>query len=726
MKREITGLFLFCLAVFTFIGFFSYSPSDPSFNNAVSVFKTYNKVGIIGSYFCGSLYDFFGLGALWIPLFFLLKSYALFKNADFFLKGSLGFFGSLILVITTGILFIPFSSFFNIPSYPFISGFILSFLQKYLNQTGALIVVVFLFLTGIIITTGFRLVHFMFFVKAFAGCTKKIFKKIKNYLLSLKFRKKSEKITVVKKTQKKSKIKIKEPSVKPVSEDKKISLPEVKQKSLPKKETKEKFKKPEKGVLVPYSFLNEPMLTDTDDSKEDAQQKAELLVAKLTDFGIQGEVVSISKGPVVTTFEYKPAPGVKISKIANLADDLALALKALSIRIVAPIPGKSVIGIELPNKIRNSVYSKEILETEQFMKSSSMLSIGLGKDIEGVPVVVTLEKMPHLLIAGATGAGKSVCLNMMITSFLYKASPKDLKMIMIDPKRIELSVYQGIPHLITPVVTDMKLAKNVLFWAVREMERRYELLAEEKCRNLAQYNAKIEKKLNDNKNPDEQEDSAAEKLPFLVIIIDELADLMMVASKDIETALIRLAQMARAAGIHMIIATQRPSVDVLTGIIKANFPTRIAFKVSSKVDSRTILDTNGAEKLLGKGDMLFMPPGIAGMQRIHGAFISEDELEKVIEYVCEMGEPEYLDEIVEEENNSFENVFGGGDDDSGSDDKKYMEAVKLVREKRKASISMIQRHLRIGFNRAARMVEQMEEEGIVAPAKGSKPREVID
>jgi S-DNA-T family DNA segregation ATPase FtsK/SpoIIIE len=526
----------------------------------------------------------------------------------------------------------------------------------------------------------------------------------------------------------------------------KLTIPEISENKIHKpqpvlKISKEKTKlkslstfKPDKGVFVPYSFLEMPLNSENTESSTEVEKKSEILVNKLLDFGINGEVVSVLRGPVVTTFEFKPAPGVKISRIANLSDDLALVLKALSIRIVAPVPGKSVIGIEVPNKNRSSVYSREILETDEFINSSSPLSIGLGKDIEGTPIVVTLEKMPHLLIAGATGAGKSVCLNMMITSFLFKASPEDVKMLMIDPKRIELSVYEGIPHLLAPVVTDMKKAKNVLFWAVREMERRYELLAREKCRNIEQYNSKIFKKINSLKNndsdnvSDDESEEIYEKLPFIVIIIDELADLMMVSSKEIETALIRLAQMARASGIHMIIATQRPSVDVLTGIIKANFPTRIAFKVSSKVDSRTILDSNGAEKLLGKGDMLFLPPGVAGITRIHGAFISEDELEKVIKFISDSAEPDYLDELVNSDLQSFEDVFGSesNDESSDEDDRKYLEAVNLVREKKKVSISMVQRHLRIGFNRAARMIEQMEKDGIVSQGDGSKPREVIN
>ncbi|MDY0132522.1 MAG: DNA translocase FtsK 4TM domain-containing protein [Desulforegulaceae bacterium] len=721
MKREIAGLFLFFLSVFILLGFLSYSPYDPSFNNSVFSIKIKNYVGIAGAFFCGSLFDFFGLGALFIPVFLFIKSFSMF-NKDFkFLSTPISLFGSFILVVSSGSLFIGFNSFLKIPDYPIFCGFLKAFLEKYLNSAGSLIFLIFLFLTGILITTGLSAKIFLYIPVFFAKVLFYIKKWGFSFTLFLK-----EKLKFKKKP------KINHPIVSPKTNSPKK---EVQKKSLPKtinkkeKSDKNKSFTLEKGVLLPYSFLEKVENIDNLESASEVEKKSEILVKKLLDFGINGAVVNVLRGPVVTTFEFKPAPGVKISKISNLADDLALVLKAMSIRIVAPVPGKSVIGIEVPNKNRSSVSSREILQTKEFIESSSPLSIGLGKDIEGTPVVVTLEKMPHLLIAGATGAGKSVCLNMMITSFLYKSSPEHVKMLMIDPKRIELSVYEGIPHLLAPVVTDMKKAKNVLFWAVREMERRYELLALEKARNIGQYNLKIQKKIEDEKNKikNEKSDKVYEKLPFIVIIIDELADLMMVSSKEIEFALIRLAQMARASGIHMIIATQRPSVDVLTGIIKANFPTRIAFKVSSKVDSRTILDANGAEKLLGQGDMLFLPPGVSGIRRIHGSFISDNELEKVIEFICDSGEPEYNEEIINSDLETSENVFGGGlNEASNDDDKKYMEAVKLVREKKKVSISMVQRHLRIGFNRAARMIEQMEKDGIVSKGDGSKPREVIN
>jgi S-DNA-T family DNA segregation ATPase FtsK/SpoIIIE len=463
--------------------------------------------------------------------------------------------------------------------------------------------------------------------------------------------------------------------------------------------------------LPPISFLTtEPSTEDTTDP-EHLKAQAERLKKKLSDFGINGEVVKIAPGPVITTFEYRPAAGIKISRIVNLSDDLALALSALSIRIVAPIPGRDVIGIELPNDRRKTVYLKDIVDSGEFFRAKSKLSLCLGKDIIGNPVTTALDKMPHLLIAGATGTGKSVALNAMITSILYKATPNEVKFIMIDPKRIELSFYNDIPHLITPVVTDMKKATNALFWAVKEMEKRYDLLAENKVKNIRQYNREV--------HYGRLADTGCAPLPFIVIIIDELADLMMVSSRDVEVALARLAQMARAAGIHLVLATQRPSVDVLTGVIKANFPTRISFQVSSKIDSRTIIDSNGAENLLGNGDMLFLPPGTAKLARIHGAYISEEELTQVISFLKQQSSPDYIEDVTQV------GVEQASDMDKDDYDERYDEAVALVTKTRQASISAVQRHMRIGYNRAARMIETMEKEGIVGPPDGAKPREVL-
>ncbi|MBU0680214.1 MAG: DNA translocase FtsK 4TM domain-containing protein [Proteobacteria bacterium] len=456
--------------------------------------------------------------------------------------------------------------------------------------------------------------------------------------------------------------------------------------------------------LPTLALLDKPSNEEVFVDKEHYLSVSMLLEAKLDEFGVRGKVTGISPGPVVTTYEFEPAAGVKINKVVNLADDLALVLKAESVRVVGSIPGKAALGIEIPNPIRKIVYVRDIMSTPRFQQARSMLTLGLGMDVIGNPVTADLARMPHLLIAGATGAGKSVAINTIICSILMRATPDEVRLLMVDPKRIELSSYEGIPHLLHPVVVDPKMASRALQWAVKEMERRYTLMEQERVKSFASYN-----------------DSAEEKLPLIVIIIDELADLMMVSSKDVEGSVARLAQMARAAGMHLILATQRPSVDVLTGLIKANFPTRMSFKVSSKIDSRTILDASGAEHLLGNGDMLFLPPGTARLQRIHGAYISEKETERIVEFLKSQGSATYDESMLK----SVEDEPGISGLDGEDYDEKYDEAVAIVCESGQASISAVQRRLRIGYNRAARIIETMEREGIVGPADGAKPREVL-
>jgi len=474
----------------------------------------------------------------------------------------------------------------------------------------------------------------------------------------------------------------------------------------PIRERKRSPKPARKGQyrLPPLSLLDRYAEEDVELSREHYYEVSATLTAKLQDFGVQGTVAGISPGPVVTTYEFSPAPGVKINRIVTLADDLAMVLRVDRVRIVGSIPGKAAIGIEIPNPVRKTVFLRDILTTPEYQEAPSFLTLALGFDVIGQPVVANLARMPHLLIAGATGAGKSVAINAFIASILFRATPQEVRLLMIDPKRIELSVYDDIPHLLHPVVVEAKMASRALQWAVREMERRYRLLEERRVKSFASYNQVAE-----------------EKLPSIVIIVDELADLMMVASKDVETSIARLAQMARAAGMHIILATQRPSVDVLTGLIKANFPTRISFKVSSKVDSRTILDGSGAEHLLGMGDMLFLPPGAAKLQRIHGAFISEQETDRLVAYLKTQGLADYDESVLQGIEETAESVDGEGEEY----DEKYDEAVAVVTETGQASISMVQRRLRVGYNRAARMIEIMEKEGIVGPADGSRPREVL-
>jgi len=537
------------------------------------------------------------------------------------------------------------------------------------------------------------------------------------------------------------------------------------------------FDRPERSALDKEVFLS----------------TAEKLRAKLADFGIVGEVVEIRPGPVVTMYEFLPGPGIKVSKIAALADDLAMAMEAMRVRIVAPIPGKGVVGIEVPNRDRETVFLKEIVEQDVFQRSSSKLTMALGKDIEGMPYVLDLAKAPHVLAAGTTGSGKSVAVNSMVMSILLKATPEEVRFIMVDPKMLELSVYEGIPHLLLPVVTDPKKAALALRWAVEEMERRYQLLSEAGVRNIAGYNKLVEsakgdarvllerkretpkpKKAasllvvdvgegeseeealarakeeslgvpspfaaaedprasleSDTDAPSESETPAEaaveekpkelKKLPYLVVIIDELADLMMVASREVETYIARLAQMARAAGIHLLVATQRPSTDVVTGVIKANFPTRISFMLRSKPDSMTILGTVGAESLLGMGDMLLMPPTSANMVRVHGAYVSEHEIKRAVDHLKAQGKPVYDESILRPRE---EDLADAGAEDELSDEL-YDQALAVVSEMRQVSISMLQRKMRIGYNRAARMIERMERDGVVGPADGAKPREVL-
>lgn len=453
------------------------------------------------------------------------------------------------------------------------------------------------------------------------------------------------------------------------------------------------------------------------------EEKGRNLMTCLKDFGILGELVGITPGPVVTMFEVRPAPGVRVSRIANLSDDIALALKAVAVRIQAPVPGTDTVGIEIPNAMRETVCLKEMLGSELFRQAKSLLTLALGKDIAGNPFIADLATMPHLLVAGATGAGKSVGINSIILSLIYKARPDQVKLLLMDPKRVEMAIYADLPHLVHPVVTEMQLAKNALEWAVSEMEQRYNAIARAGVRNISDYNAKFDSWKG---NPPEGLEDL-ERMPYLVIIIDELADLMLVAAKEVETSIVRLAQLARAAGIHLILATQRPSVDVVTGLIKANFPCRISFQVTSKHDSRTILDTAGAEQLLGRGDMLFKPPG-GKFRRMHGAFVNDKNVNAVVEYWKRQSKPEYHVDFSDWAPEGAATGVLGGNGGGGGDvaaDPLYHESVEFVRQQGKASISLIQRKFRIGFNKAARYVEQMEQDGIIGPADGSKPRVVI-
>jgi S-DNA-T family DNA segregation ATPase FtsK/SpoIIIE len=512
----------------------------------------------------------------------------------------------------------------------------------------------------------------------------------------------------------------------------------------PEEDTLAPINKPKPGQqnvsepTPPLNLLSQPVIDQGGYSKAQLESMSAQVEMLLRDFGIGVRVAAVQPGPVITCFELDLAPGTKVSQISNLAKDLARGLSVLSVRVVEVVPGKSVVGLEIPNENREIVYLREILESPIYDKASSPMTLALGKDIGGHPVFANLGKMPHLLVAGTTGSGKSVAINAMLLSLLYKATPKEVRLILVDPKMLELSIYEDIPHLLAPVVTDMGEAANALRWCVAEMERRYQLMAALKVRNITGFNRKVSEAdaagaaiADPLYKPEDQFDPTApaptlEPLPFIVVVIDELADMMMIVGKKVEELIARLAQKARAAGIHLILATQRPSVDVITGLIKANIPTRIAFQVSSKVDSRTILDQMGAEQLLGYGDMLYLPPGTGLPKRVHGAFVDDHEVQNVVNHLRGVAEPDYVEEVLEEPSEPLAG-FSGPSEGAGGDesDPFYDQAVRIVTESRRASISSVQRRLKIGYNRAARMIEEMEAAGIVSPPQSNGNREVL-
>ncbi|MFH2011380.1 MAG: DNA translocase FtsK 4TM domain-containing protein [Pseudomonadota bacterium] len=726
--REIFGLIIFALTIFITSSLISYDPTDPSFNHyAPNVTKVNNLWGIVGAYLSDALLQIFGLASYLFSIILFVVSFRLFvkKEFKFNLYKFINFF--LLLLSTTGILSIIVSRIIFLDQ-PIITGgavggVLVSELVRYFNKMGAYTLLILVFISSLMLSTN---LSFVWFANKVKGLLTNILGFIKS--TSILYRGKFKRSRVKPSTVKKKDVPLN--SKTPVIID---SLGKNQDKIGRKAPIQEEFDLPRpKGTykLPLLSLLEDQEQKTAKVDRESLIMNSKILEKKLSDFGVEGRVTEVSPGPVITMYEYEPAPGIKINRIANLSDDLALALSAISVRIVAPIPGKSVVGIEIPNSVREAVFFKDIVSQDAYQKATSKLTIVLGKDIFGNPIVTDLAKMPHLLIAGATGTGKSISVNSMICSLLYKANPEEVKMIMIDPKRLELSAYDGIPHLLNPVVTEPKQAAIVLKWLVEEMERRYRLLAEKGVRNIDRYNQKLESESTsatrivvDRKEApllDEESESKErhKKLPYITVIIDELADLMMISTKEVEESIARLAQMARAAGIHLIVATQRPSVDVLTGIIKVNFPARISFQVSSKIDSRTILDANGAEDLLGSGDMLFLLPGTSKLQRIHGAYLSEREIKKIVAFIKDQSSPAYNEAILEPR----------GDIYSKTDyeyDEKYDEAVELVANARQASISMIQRHLRIGYNRAARIIEKMEEEGVIGPSDGVRPREVL-
>ena len=723
--EEIIGLVVIALSIFYFAALFTYNPSDPSLSSYSTGSKMADNLGgVVGAYLSDLSLQLFGSSSYLVPLITGIFGTFLLLRRKFNIKEAKKITGLILLLISTSSLFslLSMNGFKFVRGGGVVGGTISSLLTGYLNYAGAYLFTILAFVLALVLSTGISVVHAVKMTgEGLAKVTKKLIGTassiINKYLERWRrLRETKEKLKREEEKKKKSPTIIVEP--KAPSEPKKKPAKEV-QEALPFMDLGPKGETP----LPSISLLDTVEKKAKGIDKESILMNSRILEKKLLDFGVDGEVKEVHPGPVVTMYEFVPAPGVKVNKIINLTDDLTMALSAISIRIVAPIPGKAVVGVEIPNTQRETVYFKEILSSEEYAKSRSLLTLALGKDISGQPVVADLARMPHLLVAGATGTGKSVSVNSMICSILYKATPEEVRLIMVDPKMLELSLYDGIPHLLLPVVTDPKKATLALRWAVTEMERRYQLLAETGVKNITSFNQLVAKtpKFTRRNEDGEEEEVTLEKLPFIVIVIDELADLMMIASREVEESITRLAQMARASGIHLILATQRPSVDVITGLIKANFPARISFQVSSKVDSRTILDTNGAESLLGSGDMLFLQGGTAKLQRVHGAFISEAETHRVVSFLKKVGgKPEYDETILKPKKEE------GGEESDDDFDEKYDEAVAIVSEAGSASISMIQRRMRIGYNRAARMIEKMEEEGVVGPSDGtSKGREVL-
>jgi len=758
--REVALVMLVIVALLLFLSMFSYSSLDASWSYAGSDLRVTNLIGTVGAWSADIAYITMGWIAYFVPIsLVVVGAKLLFGSRRVFLWSLFGvrFAGYLGIIISGTVLihlYVRPSDDLPAGSGGVLGSWIVDFGIPYVNWIGLTLIASGILAISIQVAFGVswlrvfeqtgRLLRtlalkIMFLLVGFVRLTMVLGKKSLEGLVSgywtLKKRKKSSLIQPNIKTVKKP-IRSKAGTLNPRDQRKKTSMA-LKSDVVPSRgaETKERVIGKDLSTNDPLPTLG--LLEDAELSgdggytKDSLADMGQLLEAKLLDFGITAEVVSVLPGPVVTRFEIQPAAGIKVSKISGLAKDLARSLAVVSVRIVEVIPGKSVVGIEIPNERREMVRLKEVLGSSAYIDATSPLTLALGKDIAGSSVLTDIAKMPHLLIAGTTGSGKSVGVNAMLLSMLYKASPKHLRLILVDPKMLELAVYDGIPHLLTPVVTDMKEAAHSLNWCISEMERRYRLMAALGVRNLAGYNKRIDEAIQVGKpilDPfveDTSEDiDPLEALPLIVVVIDEFADMMMVVGKKVEQQIARLAQKARAAGIHLVLATQRPSVDVITGLIKANIPARISFQVSSKVDSRTILDQGGAEQLLGHGDMLFMPPGSGIPTRVHGAFVSDEEVHAVVSDWKSRGEPDYLEEILTGvEATDVPGTVALGDPENS--EPLYDEAVEFVLDSRRASISAVQRKLRVGYNRAARLIETMEEAGVVSSMNSNGSREVL-
>ena len=748
LVREGTLIVYFLLALFLLIALFSYSPNDPGFTTTGSGDLINNSVGVYGAWIADILLHLLGYLAYSFPALLSYKVYTSFRESQLESEFSWPLFGLrtlgfvLLTISACGLATLHFEIAEDLPYLAggVVGSLVIDLSTPVLAALGTTLLLFAIFLFGLTITATISWLKVIDRVGAWTISS--------GSWIVIKFQKwiDNKKQELATKERLESRKKVLDIHI---EKEKKRTPPTIKALSKKKLTKSLRVEKERQGTLFAASSIKElPAIglldawqetNESGFSKESLEAMSKLLELKLKDFGIEIEVTAVNPGPVITRFEVQPAPGVKVSRISNLVKDLARSLAVISVRVVEVIPGKTVIGIEIPNEKREIIQLSQVLSSTEFDRAGSTLSMALGHDIVGKPVIVDLAKMPHLLVAGTTGSGKSVGINAMILSLLFKSTPEQVRMIMIDPKMLELSVYDGIPHLLTPVVTDMKDAANGLRWCVAEMERRYKLMSALGVRNLAGFNKKVTdaKKigkpiLDPTWQPDamllEEEQSAPEleALPCIVVIVDELADMMMVVGKKVEELIARIAQKARAAGIHLILATQRPSVDVLTGLIKANVPTRLSFMVQSKVDSRTILGEGGAEQLLGHGDMLFLPPGGGVPTRVHGAFVSDEEVHRVAADWRQRGNPVYIDAITQSVEGLDMGAFGtqNGDEDA-EEDALYDDAVRFVTESRKASISAVQRKLRIGYNRAARMIESMETAGVVSEMSNNGSREVI-
>jgi S-DNA-T family DNA segregation ATPase FtsK/SpoIIIE len=738
--REVSLIALAALSIYLFIALLSYHPDDPGWSHAISVDMIRNSAGKVGAWIADVLLYLFGFMGYLFPVLLGFSGWRVYQalqaNAPLdYVRYALRSAG-LILAYVGGcglarLYFLPNSGLpYEVRGAGGILGDVIgSGMVPVMGMIGSTLLLLAMFLIGITLFTG---LSWLWLMDVSGHWTLRLL----NWANELRLRLRDELKGRIAKREREILVQIdkdKGQQREPVRIEPKISLFATSDRAEKERQVN-LFEYPSDSTLPSLNLLNAPPAHIGQLSHDALQAMSRQVELKLADFGIDAQVVEVHPGPVITRFELDPAPGVKGSQIINLAKDLARSLSVTSVRVVDVIPGKSVIGLEIPNENRELVVLSEILNSREYEEMKSHLTLGLGKDISGKPVVTDLGRMPHLLVAGTTGAGKSVALNAMILGLLYKSTAKDIRLIMIDPKMLELSVYEGIPHLLAPVVTDMKEAANALRWCVAEMERRYRLMSALGVRNITGFNRKItEAREKKQSIPDplyqpldeNDEIPILDELPFIVVIVDELADMMMTVGKKVEELIARLAQKARASGIHLILATQRPSVDVITGLIKANIPCRIAFQVSSKVDSRTILDQMGAETLLGNGDMLFLPPGTATPVRIHGAFVADQEVHKVANELKKGAEPDYHDEIIRGPLEGGTEPIPGLETVSDDLDPLYDEAVRIVTETRKASISYIQRRLKIGYNRAARMVEEMEQSGIVSPLESNGSRDVI-